>query len=317
MHGFKKLLVQAGLLVLLLPLSATAQQEYVIGEGDLLRVTVYDNPDLTTEARVSGDGRISFPLIGEVVVNELSVADAEKAIAAMLEAGYIVKPQVHIFIAEYKSKKVTVLGEVAKPGIVILRGASTLMEVLSDAGGITLNAGDTIVIQRKLIKPSPERRIARSLAEKDEKKENTNKDDKNENAKKDAANNILSVLTEKKEKTENKENDELNVIVDTKRLFEEGDVTANVPVQAGDSIYVPKAAFVYVNGEVKTPGAYKITNGLTVLKAITIAGGFTIKASESRTRIIRKTEKGEVKIKAKFDDLVMPDDIIMVPESYF
>lgn len=280
MGDLKKILADAGLvLLMLLPLSAAAQQEYVIGEGDLLRVTVYDNPDLATEARVSGDGKISFPLIGEVAVNELNVADAEKAIAAMLEAGYIVKPQVHIFIAEYKSKKVTVLGEVAKPGIVVLRGASTLMEVLSDAGGITLNAGDTIVIQRKLISQS--------------------------------------TVSAQEKIDKDKAKGEMSVVVDTKRLFEDGDVTANVPVQAGDSIYVPKAAFVYVNGEVKTPGAYKITKGLTVLKAITISGGFTIKASEGRTRIIRKTEKGEIRIKAKFDDLVMPDDIIQVPESFF
>lgn len=280
MHDVKKIMIHIVLfLFLLVPLSATAQQEYVIGEGDLLKVTVYDNPDLATEARVSGDGKISFPLIGEVAVSDMNVAEAEKAIAAMLESGYIIKPQVHIFIAEYKSKKVTVLGEVAKPGIVILRGASTLMEVLSDAGGITQNAGDAIVIQRKLIS-----RITASAPEKNE----------NEKAQGD-----------------------LSVVVDTKRLFEEGDVTANVPVQAGDSIYVPKAAFVYVNGEVKTPGAYKITKGLTVLKAITIAGGFTIKASERRTRIIRRTETGEVRIKAKFDDLVMPDDIIQVPESFF
>jgi polysaccharide export outer membrane protein len=309
MHDLKKFLLNFGLfLLMLLPLSATAQQEYVIGEGDLLRVTVYDNPDLTTEARVSGDGKISFPLIGEVVVNEMKVADAEKTIAHLLEAGYIVKPQVNIFIAEYKSKKVTVLGEVTKPGIVVLRGASTLLEVISDAGGITLNAGDSIVITRKIIKPSPERRLIRSLTE---------KNDKDENKKKDAVNDILSNLTDKNDTHENKNSDELNVIVDTKRLFEEGDVTANVPIQAGDSIYVPKAAFVYVNGEVKTPGAYKITKGLSVLKAITIAGGFTIKASEGRTRIIRKTEKGEIRIKAKFDDLVMPDDIIQVPESFF
>lgn len=280
MHDFKEYLVKICLLLfVLLPLSATAQQEYVIGEGDLLKVTVYDNPDLATEARVSGDGKISFPLIGEVAVNEKNVADAEKAIASMLEAGYIVKPQVHIFIAEYKSKKVTVLGEVAKPGIVVLRGASTLMEVLSDAGGITLNAGDTIVIQRKLIS--------------------------------------LATISASEKNDKEKAKEDMSVVVDTKRLFEDGDVTANVPVQAGDSIYVPKAAFVYVNGEVKNPGAYKITKGLSVLKAITIAGGFTIKASESRTRIIRKTEKGEIKIKAKFDDLVMPDDIIQVPESYF
>jgi len=250
--------------------AAPAQQEYVIGEGDLLKITVYDQPDLITEVRVSADGRIAFPLIGEVMVSNLSVAEAEKAIARLLEEGYIIHPHVAIFISEYKSKKVTVLGEVAKPGIVVLRGASTLMEVLSDAGGITQNAGDAIVIQRK------------------------------------------SVAGDGK-----KEKDEVSVVVDTKRLFEDGDVTANIPVQNGDSIYVPKAAFVYVNGEVRTPGAYKITKGLTVLKSITIAGGFTPKASESRTRIIRKSEKGEETIKAKMDDLVRPDDVILVPESLF
>jgi polysaccharide export outer membrane protein len=301
MYSFEKFIVHVGLfLLILLPFSATAQQEYVIGEGDLLRITVYDNPDLTTEARVSADGKITFPLIGEVVLNELQVSDAEKRIARKLGDGYIVKPQVNIFIAEYKSKKVTVLGEVAKPGIVVLRGASTLMEVISDAGGITPNAGDAIVITRKLIKPSPEQRLIRSLGEK-----NGKKDDSKE---RDIANAVQSRLTD---------SNELNVIVDTKRLFEEGDVTVNVPVQAGDSIYVPKAAFVYVNGEVKNPAAYKITKGLTVLKAITLAGGFTMKASEGRTKIIRKTEKGEIRIKAKMDDLVMPDDIIMVPESFF
>ena len=249
---------------------ARAQQEYIIGEGDLLKITVYDHPDLATEVRVSGDGRIAFPLIGEVSLSGLTVGDAERTIATQLGEGYIVHPHVSVFISEYKSKKVTVLGEVAKPGIVVLRGASTLMEVLSDAGGITPNAGDAVVIQRMNAAGG----------------DRTGKD-------------------------------EVTVVVDTKRLFEEGDVSANIPVQNGDSIYVPKAAFVYVNGEVKTPGAYKITKGLTVLKSITLAGGLTPKASESRTRIIRKRAKGEESIKAKMDDLVMPDDIILVPESLF
>ncbi len=254
-----------------IPGSSPAQQEYVIGEGDLLRVTVYDHQDLLTEARVGGDGKITFPLIGEVSLSDMKVSDAEKVIAGLLADGYIVNPHVSVFVEEYKSKKVTVLGEVAKPGIVTLRGAYTLMETISDAGGITPNAGDTIVITRQIIK----------------------------------------------QESEKKEKEEVTVLVDTKRLFEDGDVTANVPVYNGDSIYVPKAAFVYVNGEVRTPGAYKITKGLTVLKAITLAGGFTPKSSEGRTKIIRKTEKGEVKMKAKMDDLVMPDDVLFVPESWF
>ncbi len=251
----------------LIPFTAFCQ-EYMIGEGDLLRITVYDNPDVATDARVSGDGRIMFPLIGEVDVNDLSATEVGKRIASLLENGYIKKPQVSVFIVEYKSKKVTVLGEFTKPGLVELRGNSTLLEVISNAGGITANAGETLYIQRKIVKGG-----------------------------------------DKKE--------DVTVTIDLKKLLEEGDITANVSVLDRDSIYVPKAAFVYVNGEVKNPGAYKITKGLTVLKAITIAGGFSQKAWQGRTKIIRKTDKGETIIKVNMNDLVMPDDIITVPVSFF
>jgi len=252
----------------LAPLSARAQ-EYIIGEGDLLKITVYDHPDLITEARVSGEGKITFPLISEVFVANSTAADVERKIGQLLSEGFIIKPQVAVFIEEYKSKKVTVLGEVAKPGIVVLRRTSTLLEVLSDAGGMTQNASDSLFIQRKV-----------PLAGSDKK-------------------------------------EDVTIAVDLRKLFEEGDVTANASVQNGDSIYVPRAAFVYVNGEVRTPGAYKITKGLTVLKSITLAGGFSPKAGESRTKIIRRTEKGEVTMKAKMDDLVQSDDVILVPESWF
>lgn len=265
--------------------------EYRIGEGDLLKITVYDHPDLTTDARVSGEGKISFPLVGEVDVTGLTSAEVEKRLAKLLDTDYIMKPQVAVFIVEYKSKKVTVLGEFIKPGLVELRGNSTLLEVISGAGGITTNAGDMLFIQRKIFRGG------------------------------------------------SNENEDITVTVDLKRLLEEGDIKANVSVQDGDSIYVPKAAFVYVSGEVKTPGAYKITKGLTVLKAITIAGGFTTKAWQGRTKIIRKSskidkgdkavEKGEkpasdekvepteVTIPASMDALVMEDDVIVVPESFF
>ena len=78
-----------------------------------------------------------------------------------------------------------------------------------------------------------------------------------------------------------------------------------------------RAFFVFVNGEVRSPGSYKITKGLTVMKAITLAGGFTDKAAEGRVKIIRKTHEGEVTLKASMDDPVLPDDVISVPESLF
>ena len=257
------------ILAIHLVLSPTHAQEYAIGEGDLLKISVYANPDLTTETRVSGEGKITFPLIGEIVVNGLTVTELEKKIAQLLENGYVINPHVSVFIMEYKSKKVTVLGEFTRPGLVELRGNSTLLEVISNAGGITPNAGDMLYIQRKIIKGG----------------------------------------------SENKE--DITVTVELKKLLEDGDLRANVAVLDGDSIYVPRAAFVYINGEVRTPGAYKITKGLTVLKAITLAGGFTQKAWQGRTKIIRKTDKGETTITANMDDIVMPEDVIMVPESFF
>jgi polysaccharide export outer membrane protein len=263
-------LVFACLAVLLLLLPAAVHaQEYELGEGDLLKITVYDNPDLTTEVRVSGEGMITVPLIGEVQVKSLTATAIGRKLAGLFADGYIKNPQVSVFILEYKSKKVTALGEFTKPGLIEMRGNSTLMEMISNAGGITANAGETLYIQRNIIKGGTNHK------------------------------------------------DDITITVDLVKLLEGGDITLNVPVLDGDSIYVPKAAFVYVMGEVKTPGAYKITKGLTVLRSISLAGGFTQLASKRKTQIVRKVDNVEKSIDAKMDDLVMPDDIIVVPESLF
>jgi polysaccharide export outer membrane protein len=244
-------------------------QEYELGEGDLLKITVYDNPDLTTEVRISGEGKITVPLVGDVQVKSLTATDIGKKLAALFADGYIKNPQVSVFILEYKSKKVTALGEFTKPGLIELRGSSTLMEVISNAGGITANAGDTLYIKRNLVKGAA-----------------GNKND-------------------------------VTITVDLVKLLEGGDMTSNIPVQDGDSIYVPRAAFVYVTGEVKSPGAFKITKSLTVLRSITLAGGFTQKARKKGTEVVRKNGGSEKSIPVSMDDLVQADDIIVVPESFF
>jgi len=258
------------LIAILLMFSTAAAQEYAVGEGDLLKITVYQHPDLATEVRIGGDGQITFPLIGMVEVQGLTVSEVERKIRLKLQDGYLRKAHVSVFIEEYKSKKVTVLGEFVKPGIVELSGNSTLLEVISSAGGITPNAGDTLFIQRKIFRAG------------------TGK------------------------------GKDITVTVALKKLLEEGDVSANVSVQDGDSIYVPRAGFVFVSGEVRNPGAYKITKGLTVLKAITLAGGFTEKAWKKKTHIIRNPEgKGEVTVEVNMEDLVEFDDMIAVPASFF
>lgn len=83
------------------------------------------------------------------------------------------------------------------------------------------------------------------------------------------------------------------------------------------SIYITKYRNFYVSGEVKSPGGYPYEDGLTVLKAVTLAGGFSDKAAKGRIKIKRKSGKEEETVSVKLDDTVLPDDVIVVPESFF
>jgi polysaccharide export outer membrane protein len=242
-------------------------QDYVVGEGDVLRIVVYDHDDLTTTARVSGDGVITFPLIGQVEVKGLTLSQIAEKITALLSDGYVINPQVNIFIQEFRSKKAFIMGEVQKPGIYVLPGQTTFMSLLSEAGGLTKDAGEKAIIKRK-----------------------ANPSDKGE-----------SVIT-----------------IDLKRLIEKGDTSLDVSIKDGDSVYITKAGIFYVTGEVKKPDAYKYEDGLTIIKAITMAGGFTDKASKGRVKIIRKAGgKEETLEDLNMDEPVMPNDVIVVPESFF
>lgn len=260
--------------VVLAPGHACAQ-DYELGEGDLLTISVYDNPDLTTQARVSGEDKINFPLVGSVEVGGLSIRQAEKKLAELLSDGFIVNPQVTIFVVEYHSKRVTILGEVNKPGLYELSGNVTLLELISKAEGLTQNAGDSILIKRKLEAPS-------------------------QPGPPDAAS-----------------PPEQYININLKELMEKGDLTLNESVQDGDSIFVAKAGFVYVTGEVNKPGAYNVTDGTTVMKAIALAGGLTDKAAPGRTVVIRKVDGAEKTMDAEMGFIVQPDDVVSVPESFF
>lgn len=118
-----------------------------LGAGDMLRITVYGSPDLTTETRVTATGTISFPLIGEIMVNGISVPEAERGIAKLLkDGGYIKQPQVNIIILQIASQQISVLGDVFKPGRYPIDRPSTLTDLLAIAGGVTANGSDQIAV---------------------------------------------------------------------------------------------------------------------------------------------------------------------------
>ncbi|KPC51817.1 polysaccharide export protein EpsE [Amantichitinum ursilacus] len=134
-----------------LPLAARAENagEYKLGPGDVIKVSVYDHPDLQLELQLTKDGELSFPLIGQVKLNGASFAEAEQAIAQRLSKGGFVKnPQVNVLISQYRSQRVSIIGEIAKPGRYSLDSATNLLDLLAIAGGLTGNGGDVVQLLR-------------------------------------------------------------------------------------------------------------------------------------------------------------------------
>jgi len=124
------------------------QPEYRFGPGDTVRIQVYQNPDLTLETRVTENGTITFPLIGNVKIGGLTVAAAEGAIADALRlGGYIKQPQVTVMPVLIRSTQVSVLGQVNRPGRYPLETLNiNVSEVLAIAGGIAPGGADVAIV---------------------------------------------------------------------------------------------------------------------------------------------------------------------------
>lgn len=127
--------------------SASAAEEYLLTPGDVIKVLVFKNPDLTTESKIAETGSISFPLIGSVPVSGLTLNGAERRIAQMLkEGGFVQSPQVNISITLAVGNQASVLGEVNRPGRYPIEGGGTLTGVLAEAGGISATGSDVVIV---------------------------------------------------------------------------------------------------------------------------------------------------------------------------
>jgi polysaccharide export outer membrane protein len=131
-------------------LPAWAQPADKLGVGDALRVTVFQQPDLTTEARVTEKGTITMPLVGEVKIAGLTATEAGKQIATELKNGkFLRNPQVSVAVTTVRSRQVNVLGMVARPGRYPLDDTSShLADVIAAAGGIAAGGADFVTLVR-------------------------------------------------------------------------------------------------------------------------------------------------------------------------
>lgn len=153
--NFKKLFLAVFLIVCMVQLDAQIttesgqSYEYQIGAKDLLAISVFEVPELNITVRVSENGLINLPLLGEVKAEGLNRFDLEKKIAVMLEKNYLKNAQVTIFIKEFQSQKVSVMGAVKNPGMHDLIGRQSLLQVISMVGGLSEQASNSVVIFRQ------------------------------------------------------------------------------------------------------------------------------------------------------------------------
>jgi len=236
-----------------------------LGMGDLVRVTVFRNPDLTTEARVTERGTILFPMIGEVHVAGMTPAQAGSLIARKLRDGrFVVNPEVTVALAQVNSRQVAVLGAVNKPGRYPLDSQNfRITDFLAAAGGIAAPGSDHVTLVS-----------------------------------------THDGATTKRD-------------IDLNAIFRDGDLSQNLALQPGDTIYVEKAPMVYIYGEVQKAGAYRLEPHMTVMQALALGGGLTTRGTQRGIKIARRTDHGVRQIDARLTDVVQNDDVIYVAESLF
>jgi polysaccharide export outer membrane protein len=324
-------------------MSVASNHDYVVGVRDVLSIAVWGHTDLSRDYPVEVDGSISFPLIGRIQAGGLTTKEVAADLTTRLEKDYIVNPQVVVAVKEYLSKKVIILGEAEKPGVYRLTAVeSSLLEVLSKAGGLAKSAGRQLV----LVRP---RRAGDGSAngytilplDLDRIQDKYQKGDPSDNIRLQDEDTIfipkassLFVLGEVK-KTGAYALDRPMSAIDAIMLAEGFKETASqsgvkvlrrttegrqeaIPLdladpqsrdrdfrlQSGDTIVVPKGNSFFVLGEVKSPGAFYLERETNVLEAIVRAGGFTDKASPGRTRVMRHTPKGRQVIQIDMNDVI-------------
>lgn len=303
-------------------------RDYRIGAGDVLKITVWGHEDLTRTSVVAADGRMPFPLIGDVPVASLNPTQLEVRLRELLGV-YVVDPQVTVVVQEYRSQKVFVLGEAEKPGTYALTGQATLLDILSQAGGPSKTAGRQVVIVRF---PRSEEPTAPGAAGSRMLRSNLKAlldGDARENVALESGDTIyipkmtsFFVLGEVKRPGAfmlEKDTTALEAITLAGGFTERSapsvarvlrkrpdgtqesvslDLSGADPrardflLSEADTLLVPAGNSFYVLGEVRKPGSYQLEQAATAIEGIALAGGFTEKAAPNRTKIIRTHKDG-------------------------
>lgn len=287
-------------------LASARPVDVTIGSGDLLHIDVFDVPELSRDVRVGDTGEISYPLIPERVrAAGLTPFQLERKFEDVLsEKGLVSHPQVTVFIKEQFSQPVSVVGAVNHTMVYQITHPTTLLEVLSAAGGVADAAGSVVIVTRPAALAPHTETVSTA----------------NTLASGDAPGDHVSASADSEQK----------ITIRLQDLLESGDSVYNIPIYGGDTVTVPPAGIVYILGfGVVQPGGYVLQGHgqqITVLKALALARGLTTFAKPDSAMIMRTNlatggrDQIPVHIKAienhKSDDVpLQSNDILYIPDS--
>jgi polysaccharide export outer membrane protein len=266
--------------------------EYKIGAGDVLNVEVFDVPQLTREVRVTQSGYISLPLLPvRVMAKGLTGPQLEEVLQELLKANQLVtSPEVTVTIKQQNSHPIMVIGAVRNPQVIQASRPMSLVEVISACGGISDDAGASVIVTRDSI---PDSNPPAAGAESDDLP-------------------LSQTFT-----------------VNLLDVMNSSDPKNNVILTGGETVSVPKAGIFYVVGAVQHPGGFVLSNnsnGMTVLMAVALAQGTVPTAKTTNAIILRKDaatgKNKEIPINLKQiltrkteDTALLANDILFVPDS--
>jgi polysaccharide export outer membrane protein len=264
-------------------------RDYRIGPEDLLEISVFEEEKLNKAVRVSSQGNVSLPLIGVLKVKGLTANELEREIRDLLAEKYLQDPHVSVFIKEYRSQRISVIGAVEKPSVFEVTGQKTVLDALAMAGGLKEEAGHLLFLIRSV--HGDETR------------------------------------SEESEEKEGNQPSPKTSVIDLEDLLVKGDLSLNLPLVHGDVVNVPVSGKVYVGGEVRKPGGFPLMGKkMTASQAVAMAEGLKTEANGSEARIFRYSEGGTGKEvfsvnvyavqKGEAEDPYLKEnDIIIVPTS--
>lgn len=231
--------------------STEGAESYRLAAGDRVRIEVFGEDDLKRDLTLSDQGKISYPFLGELDVDNYTARELEQIITNGLSGAYLVNPEVNVSVLQYRPFFIN--GEVKQSGSYPYQPGLTLRKAIALAGGLTEHA----------------------------------------------APNKISIIREKDE------------------LKQSQLIDYDASVLPGDIITVSEYKRVFVNGQVKNPGSYPYQVGLTLRKVIALAGGYTERAVRDSGYVISENSESQESKEIELEDIVSPGDIITIKQSFF